>query len=76
MSYFSSNNYIRYPANRFSKLARTSTHWEARKYGMATRYPRTSISSRIPVNLDENGCPLEAQPFPQSTRLLRQLAPL
>jgi hypothetical protein len=36
----------------------------------------TSISTRIPVHLDEDGCPLEAQPFPQPTRLLRQLAPL
>jgi len=36
----------------------------------------TSISSRIPVHLDEDGCPLEIQPFPQSTILLRKLAPL
>ena len=36
----------------------------------------TSISSRIPIHLDEDGCPLEAQPFPQSIILLRQLAPL
>ncbi len=27
-------------------------------------------------HVDEDGCPLEAQPFLQSTRLLRQLAPL
>ncbi len=36
----------------------------------------TSISSRIPVHLDEEGCPLNIQPFPQRTLLLRQLAPL
>jgi hypothetical protein len=36
----------------------------------------TSILSRIPVNLDEDGCPLEVQPFPQKTLLLRKLAPL
>ena len=35
-----------------------------------------SISSRIPAHLDEDGCPLETQSFPQSMRLLRQLAPL
>ena len=36
----------------------------------------TSISSRIHVLLDEDGCPLEIQPFPQGTFLLRKLAPL
>jgi hypothetical protein len=36
----------------------------------------TSISSRIPVHLDEDGCSLEIQPFPQPTLLLRKLAPL
>jgi hypothetical protein len=35
-----------------------------------------SIASRISVHLDENGCPLEVQPFPQATLLLRKLAPL
>ncbi len=35
-----------------------------------------SISSRISVHLDEDGCPLEVQPFPQATLLLRKLAPL
>ena len=35
-----------------------------------------SISSRIPIHLDEDGCPLAAQPFPHATRLLRRLAPL
>jgi len=36
----------------------------------------TFISSRIPVHLDENGCPLEVQPIPQAMILLRKLAPL
>jgi hypothetical protein len=36
----------------------------------------TSISSRIPVHLDEDGCPLEVQPFPQAAFLLRKLASL
>ena len=36
----------------------------------------TSISSKIPVHLDEEGCSLDMQPFPQRTLLLRQLAPL
>ena len=31
----------------------------------------TSISSRIPVHLDSDGCPLEVQPFPQATLLLK-----
>jgi len=36
----------------------------------------TSISSRILFHLDEDGCPLEVQPFSQATLLLRKLAPL
>jgi len=36
----------------------------------------TSISSRIPVHLDEDGCPVDIQSFPQRTLLLRQLSPL
>ena len=36
----------------------------------------TTISSRIPVHLDEGGCPLEVQPFLQATFLLTKLAPL
>ena len=36
----------------------------------------TSISSRILVHLDEDGRPLEVQPFPHATLLLRKLAPL
>ena len=36
----------------------------------------TSITSRIPIHLDEDGCPLEVQPFPHMTLLLRKLAPL
>ena len=34
-----------------------------------------SISSRIPIHLDEDGCPLEVQPFPRATQLLKS-APL
>ncbi len=34
----------------------------------------TSITTRI--RLDENGCPLEVQPFPHVTLLLRKLTPL
>jgi len=33
-----------------------------------------SISSRIPIHLYEDGCPLEVQPFPHATHLLRKLA--
>jgi hypothetical protein len=36
----------------------------------------TSISSQIPLHLDEDGWPLEVQPSPQATRILRKLAPL
>ena len=36
----------------------------------------TSISSRIHVHLDEDGCPMEVQPFPHATFLLRKLPPL
>jgi hypothetical protein len=36
----------------------------------------TSISSRFPIHLDEGGCPMQTQPFPQATLLLRKLAPL
>jgi len=35
-----------------------------------------SVSSRIPIHLDEDGCSLEVQPFPQATHLLLKLAPL
>ncbi len=36
----------------------------------------TSISSRIPVHLDADGCTLEVQLFPRATLLLIKLAPL
>ena len=36
----------------------------------------TSISSKILIHLDEDGCPLEVQPFTLATFLLRKLAPL
>jgi hypothetical protein len=36
----------------------------------------SSISSRIHVHLDKDGCPLEVRPFPQATLLFRKLAPL
>jgi hypothetical protein len=35
-----------------------------------------SISSRISIHLDEDGCSLEVQPFSQATNLLLKLAPL
>ena len=36
----------------------------------------TSISSLIPIQLDEDGCPLLTQPFPEATFLLKKLTPL
>jgi hypothetical protein len=36
----------------------------------------TSIATRIPIDLDAEGCPCELQPFPQATHLLGKLAPL
>ncbi len=36
----------------------------------------TSIATRIPINLDEDGCSCEIQPFPHATCLLGKLAPL
>ena len=44
-------------------------------------YPRIGSYGRtvyraVPVHLDEDGCPLEVQPFPHPTLLLRKLAPL
>jgi len=36
----------------------------------------TSIKSRIPVPLDEDGCPLEVQPLPHTMLLVQKLAPL
>jgi len=36
----------------------------------------TSIAARIPIDLDEDGCPCETQSFPQANRLLGKLAPL
>jgi len=34
------------------------------------------ISSKIPIHLDEDGCPLEVQPFSLATFLFRKLTPL
>ena len=34
------------------------------------------VCSRIPIHLDEDGCPMEVQPFPQATHLLQKLTPL
>ncbi len=36
----------------------------------------TSSAARIPIDLDEDGCPCDTQPFPQATHLLGKLAPL
>jgi hypothetical protein len=36
----------------------------------------TSIATRIPIELDEDGCPCENKSFPQATHLLGRLAPL
>jgi hypothetical protein len=36
----------------------------------------TSISSLIPIHLDEDGCPLKTQPFPAATHILKKLVPL
>jgi len=36
----------------------------------------TSIATRIPIDLDAEGCPCELQPFPQATQLLDKLTPL
>jgi hypothetical protein len=35
-----------------------------------------SLSTRIPILLDEDGCPEEEQPFPSPTSLLHHLVPL
>jgi hypothetical protein len=35
-----------------------------------------SLSTRIPIHTDEDGCPLAAQPFSQLTLLLQKLVPL
>jgi hypothetical protein len=36
----------------------------------------TSISSLIPILLDEDGCPLKSQPFPEATSILKKLTAL
>ncbi len=36
----------------------------------------TSLSSKISILLDEDGCPLDTQPFPKPTLLLWKLTPL
>ncbi len=36
----------------------------------------TSLSTRIPVQTDEDGCPLDTQQLPQPTHLLQKLVPL
>ncbi len=36
----------------------------------------TYIATRIPIDLDDEGCPCENQSFPQSTHLLGKLGPL
>ena len=36
----------------------------------------TSISSRIPIQLDEDDCPLKTQTFPEPTFIIKKLTPL
>ena len=36
----------------------------------------TSISSLIPIQIDEDGCPLQTQAFPASTLILQKSTPL
>jgi hypothetical protein len=36
----------------------------------------TSISSLIPIQLDEDGCPLKIQTFPEATFIRKNLTPL
>ncbi len=36
----------------------------------------TSISSLIPIQLDEDDCPLKLQPFPNTTSILKKLTAL
>ncbi|WP_233380300.1 hypothetical protein, partial [Escherichia coli] len=36
----------------------------------------TSIATRIPIDLDDEGCPCEHQSFPHATHLLGKLGPL
>jgi hypothetical protein len=36
----------------------------------------TSLSTQIPIQTDEDGCPLNIHQFPQPTRLLQNLVPL
>ncbi len=35
-----------------------------------------SITVRIPIITDEDGCPAEEQPFPPTTKILQKLVPL
>ncbi len=35
-----------------------------------------SITARIPIITDEDGCPEEEQPFPPPTKILQRLVPL
>ena len=36
----------------------------------------TSLTTRIPIIMDEDGCPNENQPFPPVINILRRLVPL
>jgi len=36
----------------------------------------TSISSLIPIHLDEDGCPLQTQAFPAAAFILKKVTPL
>jgi hypothetical protein len=39
-------------------------------------YILDSITARIPIITDEDGCPAEEQPFPPKTKILQKLVPL
>ncbi len=36
----------------------------------------TSLAARIPITMDEDGCPAEEQPFPQTNKILQSFVPL
>ncbi len=35
-----------------------------------------SITAKIPIIMDKDGCPVEEQPFPQPAKILQRLVPL
>jgi len=36
----------------------------------------TSLAAKIPITMDEDGCPETDHPFPQPTKILQRLVPL